>query len=112
FFGNQALVAAVEECRKCGSMLHLMGLIGDGGVHAHSRHLIVLLELAKRHGLERVAVHAFTDGRDTSPTSGLGFVDEIERSLASLGVGRIATVSGRYFAMDRDRRWERTRLAY
>src|SRR5947208_2304576 len=84
----------------------LVILVGAGGVHAHSRHLIALVELAKRHGLERIAVHAFTDGRDTSPTSGLGFVDEIERHLDSLGVGRIATVSGRYYAMDRDRRWE------
>jgi 2,3-bisphosphoglycerate-independent phosphoglycerate mutase len=112
FFGNPALIAAVDGCRERGSTLHLMGLIGDGGVHAHSRHLVALLELAKGRELERLAVHAFTDGRDTSPTSGLGFVDEIERQLALLGVGRIATVSGRYYAMDRDRRWERTSLAY
>jgi 2,3-bisphosphoglycerate-independent phosphoglycerate mutase len=112
FFENPALVAAVERCRQRGSTLHLLGLAGTGGVHAHSRHLIALLDLAKRRGLMRVAVHAFTDGRDTSPTSGLGFVDEIERHLSSLGIGRIATVSGRYYAMDRDRRWDRTRLAY
>jgi 2,3-bisphosphoglycerate-independent phosphoglycerate mutase len=112
FFENPALVGAIEGCLQRGTTLHLFGLVGDGGVHAHSRHLIALLELAKRRGLDRVAVHAFTDGRDTSPTSGLGFVDEIEAQLSSLGVGRIATVSGRYYAMDRDRRWERTRLAY
>ncbi|HEY7037029.1 MAG TPA: 2,3-bisphosphoglycerate-independent phosphoglycerate mutase [Thermomicrobiales bacterium] len=112
FFANPALVGAVERCRVRGSTLHLMGLIGDGGVHAHSRHLIALLDLAKRHGLDRVAVHAFTDGRDTSPTSGIGFVDEIDRVLTHLGVGRIATVAGRYYAMDRDRRWERTQRAY
>jgi 2,3-bisphosphoglycerate-independent phosphoglycerate mutase len=111
-FGNHALVAAVERCVRHGSRLHLLGLVGDGGVHAHSRHLIALLELARQHGLDRVAVHAFTDGRDTSPTSGLGFVAEIERHLASLGVGRIASVSGRYYAMDRDKRWDRTQLAY
>jgi 2,3-bisphosphoglycerate-independent phosphoglycerate mutase len=112
FFDNPRLVAAVERCVRQGTTLHLLGLIGDGGVHAHSRHLIALIELVKRRGLVRVAVHAFTDGRDTSPTSGLGFIGEIEHVLASLNVGRIATVSGRYYAMDRDRRWERTRVAY
>lgn len=112
FFANLALVGAVQRCLERGTTLHLLGLVGDGGVHAHSRHLFALLELSKRHGLERVAVHAFTDGRDTSPTSGLGFVDEIEDRLSAQGVGRIATVSGRYYAMDRDRRWDRTRLAY
>ena len=112
FFENPAFLAAVDASRDRGTTLHLLGLIGDGGVHAHSRHLLALVDLAKQRGLENVAVHAFTDGRDTSPTSGLGFVDEVEAHLASLGVGRIASVSGRYYAMDRDKRWERTRLAY
>lgn len=112
FFANTALIAAVDGCRERSSTLHLLGLIGDGGVHSHSRHLIALLRLARNRGLDRVCVHAFTDGRDTSPTSGLGFVAEIEAAIGQLGVGRIATVSGRYYAMDRDQRWDRTRLAY
>jgi 2,3-bisphosphoglycerate-independent phosphoglycerate mutase len=112
FFANPAFNAAIELCLTSRSKLHLMGLVGDGGVHAHSRHLIALLELTKRRGLDRVLVHAFTDGRDTSPTSGLGFLSELETEMRRIGVGRIATVSGRYYAMDRDKRWERTKLAY
>jgi 2,3-bisphosphoglycerate-independent phosphoglycerate mutase len=112
FFDNPALNAAMDHCLKQGSALHLMGLVGTGGVHAHTRHLIALLELAKRRGMADVRIHAFTDGRDTSPTSGLGFVRDIEQAAARIGVGRIATVSGRYYAMDRDHRWERTKRAY
>jgi 2,3-bisphosphoglycerate-independent phosphoglycerate mutase len=112
FFANPAFNAAIERCLSSGSKLHLMGLVGDGGVHAHSRHLFALLELAKRRGLDRVVIHAITDGRDTSPTSGLGFLSELEAEMRRIGVGRVATVSGRYYAMDRDKRWERTKLAY
>jgi 2,3-bisphosphoglycerate-independent phosphoglycerate mutase len=112
FFQNPALVRSVDGCIASGTTLHLLGLIGDGGVHAHSRHLFALLRLAAQRGLDRVLIHAFTDGRDTSPTSGIGFVREVEEAIRAEGVGRIATVSGRYYAMDRDKRWERTRLAY
>lgn len=112
FFQNPALVRAVDGCIASNSTLHLMGLIGDGGVHAHSRHLFALLRLAAQRGLNRVLIHAFTDGRDTSPTSGIGFIREVEDAIRREDVGRIATVSGRYYAMDRDKRWERTRLAY
>ncbi len=112
FFENAALLRAVERAREPGRTLHLMGLIGDGGVHSHQRHLIALLELAARHRVPRVAVHAFTDGRDTSPTSGLGHTQELLDAMERLGVGFVASVSGRYYAMDRDKRWERTKLAY
>ncbi len=112
FMQNQALLAAIEGCRTRGSALHLLGLVSDGGVHSHTRHLVALLKLAHDRGLDRIWVHAFTDGRDTSPTGGLGFLQELDRQMADLGVGRVATVTGRYFAMDRDRRWDRTRRAY
>lgn len=112
FFSNQTLLDAIDGCVKRGSTLHCMGLVSDGGVHSHTRHLVALLELARIRGLERVAIHAFTDGRDTSPTSGRAYVSELEHVATAIGTGRIATVSGRYYAMDRDRRWERTRLAY
>lgn len=112
FFTNPALVAAIDHCLANGTTLHLLGLVGDGGVHAHSRHLLALLDLAKRRGLTRVAVHAFTDGRDTAPTSGRAAIAEIEEHLLALKIGRIASVSGRYYAMDRDHRWERVKLAY
>lgn len=112
FFQNERLTAAVDHARARGSTLHLIGLVGDGGVHSHSRHLVALVRLASERGLSAVKIHAITDGRDTSPTSGLDFVEDLERDLAELGVGAIATVSGRYYAMDRDKRWDRTRLAY
>jgi 2,3-bisphosphoglycerate-independent phosphoglycerate mutase len=112
FFANPVLVEAIDHIKATGGRLHLLGLVSDGGVHSHERHLVALLELCRRRSLERVAVHAFTDGRDTPPTSGLGHVAELERAIAEIGLGEIATVSGRYYAMDRDRRWERTRLAY
>ncbi len=112
FVANPTFPAAIAHAAAHGGTLHLMGLVGDGGVHAHSRHLAALLRLAKTQGAARVAVHAFTDGRDTSPTSGLGFVEELERTLAELGNGRVATVGGRYWAMDRDNRWQRTERAY
>ncbi|MDP9362807.1 MAG: 2,3-bisphosphoglycerate-independent phosphoglycerate mutase [Chloroflexota bacterium] len=112
FAANPIFGAAIAHAQASGGTLHLLGLVSDGGVHSHVRHLEALLRLVKERGLARVAVHAFTDGRDTSPTSGLATVEAVERTLADLGVGRIATVAGRYFAMDRDKRWERTERAY
>jgi 2,3-bisphosphoglycerate-independent phosphoglycerate mutase len=112
FFTNPTLLAAMERCRSGRSALHLIGLASDGGVHSHLRHLIALLEMAARQGVPRVFVHAFTDGRDTPPTSGVGHLAAIEDAAARLRVGRLATVVGRYYAMDRDKRWPRTRRAY
>ena len=112
FFENTVLNAAIDRAIKRGGALHLLGLIGTGGVHAHSRHLFALLRLAKQRGLSDVRIHAFSDGRDTPPTTGLGFAEAVETATQEIGVGRIATVSGRYYAMDRDHRWERTKLAY
>jgi len=111
FFENPALKAAMAHARRRGATLHLMGLLSDGGVHSHQRHLEGLLELASRERVPRVRVHAFTDGRDTPPRSALGFVARLEETLAKWG-GRIATISGRYYAMDRDKRWDRVARAY
>jgi 2,3-bisphosphoglycerate-independent phosphoglycerate mutase len=111
FFENRALVAAADHARENGSALHLMGLLSDGGVHSHIRHLFGLLELARRRNAPRVVVHAFTDGRDTPPRSALRYLEQLERQLAGTG-GVIGTVSGRYFAMDRDGRWDRIARAY
>ncbi len=112
FFENPALLAAAEHAKKNGGALHLFGLLSDGGVHSHIEHIRAAAELAARQGLSKVWVHAFTDGRDTPPTSGAGYVRETEKYLENLGVGAIGTVAGRYYAMDRDKRWERVRLAY
>jgi 2,3-bisphosphoglycerate-independent phosphoglycerate mutase len=112
FFQNPALKGAMEAALKNSSALHLMGLVSDGAVHSHQDHLYALLKMAKDMGLKKVFVHCFTDGRDTPPQSGLGYVKVLEAKLAEIGVGRIATVMGRYYAMDRDKRWERTELAY
>jgi 2,3-bisphosphoglycerate-independent phosphoglycerate mutase len=114
FAANPAFNAAIDRVLANGGSLHLLGLVSDGGVHSHIRHLEALLRLAHDRGLpaERVVVHAFTDGRDTSPHGGKGYIRELEQAMAEIGVGRIGTVSGRYYAMDRDRRWERTRAAY
>ena len=112
FFENQALVAAVENAKKNDSALHLYGLVSDGGVHSHNTHIYGILELAKRHGLKKVIVHCFLDGRDTPPESGKGYVQELTDKMAELGVGEVATVMGRYYAMDRDNRWERVEKAY
>jgi len=112
FFHNPALLAAVDRARQPGRTLHLLGLIGNGGVHSHQHHAEALLELAACHRLQRVAIHAFTDGRDTEPTSGLGFMRHLLRRVEALDTGIVATVCGRYYAMDRDRRWERTKRAY
>ena len=112
FFSNEAFTAAVENCKKNDSALHLFGLLSNGGVHSHNSHLYGLLELAKKAGLTKVYVHCFMDGRDVPPTSGVDFVAELEEKLKEIGVGKIATVMGRYYAMDRDNRWERVGKAY
>jgi 2,3-bisphosphoglycerate-independent phosphoglycerate mutase len=114
FFENPALRGVMEGVRKRGKALHFLGLVSDGGVHSSDRHLGALLDLAKRAGLrrEQVVVHAVLDGRDTPPRSGAGHVEALERELARAGVGRIASVVGRYWAMDRDKRWERVQRAY
>ena len=112
FFENPALVKAVENCKKNGSALHLMGLLTDGGVHSHNTHLYALLELAKRHGLEKVYVHCFLDGRDTPPASGKEYAEALNKEMEKIGVGRIASVMGRYYAMDRDNNYDRVKLAY
>ena len=112
FFKNEALLHAVKNAKENGSALHLFGLLSDGGVHSHITHLFGLLELAKKEGLEKVYVHCFLDGRDTPPQSGKGYVQELTDKLAELGVGKIATVMGRYYAMDRDNRWDRVERAY
>ena len=112
FFKNEALLHAVKNAKENGSALHLFGLLSDGGVHSHITHLFGLLELAKKEGLEKVYVHCFLDGRDTPPQSGKGYVQELTDKLAELGVGKIATVMGRYYAMDGDNRWDRVERAY
>ncbi|MGI5936952.1 MAG: 2,3-bisphosphoglycerate-independent phosphoglycerate mutase, partial [Oscillospiraceae bacterium] len=112
FFENKAYVAAMNACRSGGNSLHLMGLLSDGGVHSHNSHLYALLEMAKRRGLTKVYIHAFLDGRDVGPTTGAGYVRECVEACGRIGVGKIATVMGRYYAMDRDKRWERVELAY
>jgi 2,3-bisphosphoglycerate-independent phosphoglycerate mutase len=112
FFELESLVAAAEHARRTGGTLHLMGLLSTGGVHADLHHLFALLDLASRRRVERVVVHPFTDGRDMPPTSGLGLLMELRAAIADRGVGDIATVIGRYHAMDRDRRWDRTKIAY
>ena len=113
FFERPALVAACERAKAAGRPLHIVGLVGPGGVHAHDRHLLALVDLAARRGVGRVAVHALLDGRDTPPTSARDFVTDIERRMAAVHPdARIATVGGRYYAMDRDRRWDRTERGY
>ncbi len=112
FFKNETLVAAMENCKKNGSSLHLMGLLSDGGVHSHNSHLYALVQMAKEMGLKDVFVHCFLDGRDTPPASGADFVDQLEAKMSEIGVGKIATVMGRFYAMDRDNRWGRVELAY
>ena len=112
FFQNEALTGAMENCRKNDSALHLMGLLSDGGVHSHIEHLFGLLEMAKKNGLSQVYVHCFLDGRDVPPSSGKDFVAQLQAKLTELGIGKIASVMGRYYAMDRDNRWERVQKAY
>lgn len=112
FFKNEALLAAVKNAKENNSSLHMMGLLSDGGVHSHNTHLYGLLKLAKQEGLEKVYVHCFLDGRDTPPASGKGYVAELEARMAEIGVGAVASISGRYYAMDRDNRWDRVEKAY
>ena len=112
FAKNEALLKAIENVKKNNSALLLMGLLSDGGVHSHIEHLKGLLKLAKDMNIEKVYVHAFMDGRDVPPSSGKDFIVELEKAMEEIGVGEIATVSGRYYAMDRDNRWERVELAY
>lgn len=112
FFTDPTLVAAITRAAEQGTALHLLGLLSDGGVHSHQRHLYALLRLAAQHRLTRVFIHAFMDGRDTMPTSGLGYLEALQQQVRDIGVGQIASVSGRYFAMDRDLRWEKERQAF
>ena len=112
FFTNPVLVKVMDEVKASGKALHLLGLLSDGGVHSHITHIIALLEMAQKHGLSKIYVHAFLDGRDVPPQSALTYVEQLEAAMAKIGVGKIATVSGRYYAMDRDKRWERLAKAY
>jgi 2,3-bisphosphoglycerate-independent phosphoglycerate mutase len=111
-FQNEALRSACQRARQGSGTLHLLGLLSDGGVHSHQEHVHALLELARREGVPRAMVHAFLDGRDTPPRSGLGYVRTFERRIAERGYGKVATVGGRYWAMDRDKRWDRVALAW
>ncbi len=112
FFENEALLSAVENCKEKNSALHLYGLVSSGGVHSNNEHIYALLELAKRNGLEKVYVHCFLDGRDTPPSSGKGFAEALEAKMKEIGVGQIASVHGRYYAMDRDNNYDRVKYAY
>ena len=112
FFENTELLGAIENCKKNNSDLHLYGLLSDGGVHSHITHVFALLELAKRNGIKNVYVHCFMDGRDTAPDSGKDFIAKLYDKMEELGVGEIASVTGRYYAMDRDNRWDRVEKAY
>ncbi len=112
FFNKKEFLQAIDNVKKNKSKLHIMGLLSDGGVHSHNTHLYALLELCRRQSLEDVYIHVFLDGRDVPPTIGKKHLQELEEKITEIGVGHIATVSGRYYAMDRDNRWERTKLAY
>ena len=112
FFQNAAYLHAMQSCKEQKTSLHLLGLLSNGGVHSHNTHLWALLKMAKEQGLEKVYIHAFLDGRDVSPTSGAGFIAEAVEKCREIGVGKIATVMGRYYAMDRDKRWDRVEQAY
>ncbi len=112
FFENEAFLGAVENCKKHDSALHIYGLMSDGGVHSHIEHIFGLVDLAKKNGLTKVFVHCFMDGRDVPPTSGIDFVRQMKEKLDEVGVGKIATIEGRYYAMDRDNRYERVSKAY
>ena len=111
FYTNVALLKAMETARTGERRLHLFGLLSDGGVHSHQNHLYAILKMAKQHGVERVFVHAFMDGRDTLPTNGVGYLEQLQQKMREYGVGKIATVSGRYYAMDRDKKWDREKKA-
>lgn len=112
FSRNPALISAMVMAKTNNSSLHIMGLLSDGGVHSHIDHILAMFDLAKAQGLSRVFFHAFLDGRDTPPSSALGYINRLEQHLTRIGIGRIASISGRYYAMDRDKRWERVQKAY
>ncbi len=112
FFQNKALMGAMDNCKKNGSALHLMGLLSPGGVHSHIEHLYGLLEMAKKNGIKNVYVHAFLDGRDVPPSSAAGFMKDAVAEIKKIGVGSVATISGRFYAMDRDNAWDRVEKAY
>ncbi|WP_033542506.1 2,3-bisphosphoglycerate-independent phosphoglycerate mutase [Planococcus sp. CAU13] len=112
FFRNPAFLEAIAKAKANGSALHLMGLLSDGGVHSHYEHLFALLELAKQQGLEQVYVHGFLDGRDVGPQTALQYIEATEQKMTEIGVGKFASISGRYYAMDRDKRWDRAESAY
>jgi 2,3-bisphosphoglycerate-independent phosphoglycerate mutase len=112
FFENEALVSAMENAKADGRSLHIMGLIGPGGVHSHEDHLVALVKMAKRRGVAKIYIHGWLDGRDTPPRSAAGFLANLEDSLAEIGAGEVVTIAGRYYAMDRDNRWERVEKAY
>src|SRR3984885_11328708 len=109
FFRDAILLLSMDHAKT--RRLHIMGLLSDGGVHSMNTHLYALLEMAKREGVKDVCIHCFMDGRDTPPESGAGFLEALQHQIDKIGVGRIATISGRYYAMDRDKRWERIALA-
>src|SRR5947199_471304 len=111
-FSNPALLSAMKNARSGGRRLHFFGLLSNGGVHSHQTHLYALLRMATQNGVDRVFVHAFMDGRDTLPTSGAGYLEQLQQKMREYGIGKIATVNGRYYAMDRDRRWERIAKAF
>src|SRR6516225_2322786 len=112
FFSDPMLLAAMKNAKSGGRRLHLFGLVSDGGVHSQQEHLYALLRMAKMNGVDRVFVHAFMDGRDTLPTNGAGYLEKLQQKMRDYNTGKIATVNGRYYAMDRDRRWERIAKAY
>jgi 2,3-bisphosphoglycerate-independent phosphoglycerate mutase len=112
FYENPTLNGLIMNVKERGAALHIMGLLSDGGVHSHITHLYAILDVAKKRALDKIYIHAFLDGRDTPPASGKGYIEGLLANIKKIGVGRIATVSGRYYAMDRDRRWERVRKAY
>ena len=112
FFKNEGLLAAMKNAKENDSAIHFMGLLSDGGVHSHNTHLYGLLEMAKREGLKKVYVHCFLDGRDTPPASGKSYIEALQAKMEEIGVGEIGVVSGRYYAMDRDNRWDRVEMAY
>ena len=112
FFKNAELLRAMKAAKDNGKKLHLFGLVSTGGVHSHTEHLYALVEMAKKEGLDNVYIHAFTDGRDVAPTSGADFLKELQNKLDELAFGKIASVAGRYYAMDRDNNWDREEKAY
>lgn len=112
FYDNETILGAVRHAKENGKKLHLYGLLSDGGVHSHIQHLFALLELAKKEEFNEVYIHAFLDGRDVAPDSAKGYMEQLLNKIKEVGVGKIATVQGRYYAMDRDKRWERTEKSY